>query len=216
MFLLKGRRFNRNIRCPQMAHATDVEEYGMIVLESPSIIRYIAHQARRLLATIDLPEGGGSPTLVLSPENREYLQMDVIYRIFLDTCLSSNVHLLHVAVKWCMANGVGPAMIADPHNLWPSQFADDLFRSASLPHSPLHKFYHHFPAAVPFNRPARSRSLSDVSSLASCHCVPDPDYEQMVLGELSDQIRNLISANGDDDILYDENSDGGIDDDYYE
>ena len=133
-----------------------------------------------------------------------------------DKMNSSNVHLLNVAVQWCMANDVGAAMIADPHNLWLSRFADDLFHSASLPHSPLHKFYHHFPPAVPLNKPARSRSLSVLSTLVNCHCLPDPVYEQMVLDDLSNQIRNLVSRNGDDDILDDEGYDYGVDDGYYE
>jgi len=212
MFLVKERPLANRIRCPQISQATGIEEYAMIVLQSPSIIPCISQEARRLLATIDLPEGGRSPTLVLSPEDREYLQMEIIYRMFLNTCLSGNVHLLHVAVKWCMANGVSAAMIADPHDLWLSRFANDLFRSASLPYSPLHKFYHHFSAAVPFNKPARSRSLSDLSSLVNCYCVPDPDYEQMVVGELSNQIRSLVSDYGVD-CLDDGYYDGTIDHD---
>ena len=109
MFHSRTRRRTRVVTSEAVRSSTTIGHYSALVLSAPITIGPVAQAARDRLACAD------QASIALTDEQRRLLQIDCLYRRFLDTQIGCYVPLCYEAAYVCTVRKLAPVLLPHIH-----------------------------------------------------------------------------------------------------
>jgi hypothetical protein len=210
MFHSRTQRLASTVVSQAVRSSTSLGLYAALILSAPLQLHLLAQPARDRLACAD------QPPVTLTEEQREELQLDCLYRLFLHSEIGRHFALCYTVAYVCTIRGLAPVLLAH-HRQRPllSSIANAANATMLMPTSKYHWMHHYQPR--PSTASGRRRhSLSDLSVLP-CDCPPDHPRAHAQLRGIVDALRaldlNRATENADDDYEADPEEETAEDDD---